>query len=42
MLICAVLLAIGAATSWFGLRERSRAVVAAPAAATERPPGTAA
>jgi len=42
MLICAVLLAIGAATSWFGLRERSRATVAVPAAATERPPGTAA
>jgi Flp pilus assembly pilin Flp len=41
MLMCALLLVVGAATSWLGLRERSRAAVAAPTAATERPPGTA-
>jgi len=41
MLICASLLIVGAATSWVGLRERARAAVGAPAAATERPPGTA-
>ena len=41
MLICATLLVIGAATSWFGLRERAKATFTAPAAAAERPPGTA-
>jgi EmrB/QacA subfamily drug resistance transporter len=42
MLICAGLLAVGAAVSWVGLRERSRRATAVTgAAATERPPGTA-
>ena len=42
MVICAGLLAIGAAVSWFGLRERSRAAVSAEARPATEKPGPAA
>jgi hypothetical protein len=41
MIICAVLLAVGAAVSWVGLRERRTSSAVGHARATAEPPGPA-